>query len=575
MQDPADGNPEAQETFDEGNGWKGWCFTAYWQTEEEREENRAALQAWGQGDEVNYLVFGDEVAKTTGREHFQGYVELEERRRLTWLKKNPKPNNWHWAPRWSTPEKAGNYCKKEGRFWEFGERSDLRAKAGGERGATTTASDWQTAKARIQKHKSWRAVANDPALTNYLRRAMPWARDAFANRPRRPLHLWMDKPGFRWQGKVARFLVGTRADDRSILWIVDARGGRGKSKFCKWLLANLGACSFSNESLKNTANAYDGQSVVFIDVPREDQFFNFASAEKLKDACLFNDKYECCTKWGRRSPHVLVFTNHPPPRDVTARLTLDRLHVLDLGEIHDGADFEAYFPRSRFRRVARLLAARSDPLEPYGANKRKRDKEDGESSSDASTESEDEPQQEAPPLPDWAQATQETPGPSTPAAAPSTPAATAPTASALTPTPLTQPPQTSPTTAAAPRAPSLADVLLARPKPTPKKRRRAAPLTASAAQAAAEAEQAAETLGAGAEELRAEQGQATRAQKGHGDRNEACLALLGGVVASAKETLREREEAKAAEADARSLAEEFEQLYTQDEDPFGFQDEGW
>ena len=57
---------------------------------------------------------------------------------------------------------------------------------------------------------------------------------------------------YAWQGMLARFLVGTEADDRTIVWIHDSAGNRGKSKLVKWLISNAGAITVPND-YKNTA----------------------------------------------------------------------------------------------------------------------------------------------------------------------------------------------------------------------------------------------------------------------------------------------------------------------------------
>lgn len=45
-----------------------------------------------------------------------------------------------------------------------------------------------------------------------------------------PFVLNLDSEGFKWQGHVARFLLGTQADDRHVIWVHEAEGNRGKSK---------------------------------------------------------------------------------------------------------------------------------------------------------------------------------------------------------------------------------------------------------------------------------------------------------------------------------------------------------
>lgn len=70
-----------------------------------------------------YAVLGNEVGES-GTPHIQGYVVFKKKYRLTQLKAHsPQGHRCHWEPQsqYSTPLQASEYCKKEGRFKEFGE----------------------------------------------------------------------------------------------------------------------------------------------------------------------------------------------------------------------------------------------------------------------------------------------------------------------------------------------------------------------------------------------------------------------------------------------------------------------
>ena len=100
---------------------------------------------------------------------------------------------------------------------------------------------------------------------------------------------------------LARFLIGTEADDRTILWIHDSLGNRGKSKLVKWLISNAGAVTVPND-YKNTVRScpklffaqcgslfcpqafkWNGELIVLLDVPRHQSFLNFDGVESLKN----------------------------------------------------------------------------------------------------------------------------------------------------------------------------------------------------------------------------------------------------------------------------------------------------
>lgn len=91
---------------------KYWCFT--WNN---FDENYKTIL---RNSNCIYLVFGIEVGES-GTEHLQGYIEFESNKRLAFLKKIHSAI--HWEKRIGTASQAAEYCKKDGRYEEFGEIS--------------------------------------------------------------------------------------------------------------------------------------------------------------------------------------------------------------------------------------------------------------------------------------------------------------------------------------------------------------------------------------------------------------------------------------------------------------------
>lgn len=78
---------------------KNWCFT--WNNPTSRPE------AW---KGYSYLVYQREIAPETGTPHYQGYVQMAQRRSLTQMKKvEPR---CHWAIALGSPEQNEKYCTK-------------------------------------------------------------------------------------------------------------------------------------------------------------------------------------------------------------------------------------------------------------------------------------------------------------------------------------------------------------------------------------------------------------------------------------------------------------------------------
>lgn len=94
-----------------------WCFTQFDEIEE------ILNCKW------DYLMFGNEICPTTGRKHYQGYIEMKHARNKNGMKHIDKFA--HWEPAEGNVEHNRIYCSKEGKITELGtpnqqgKRSDL------------------------------------------------------------------------------------------------------------------------------------------------------------------------------------------------------------------------------------------------------------------------------------------------------------------------------------------------------------------------------------------------------------------------------------------------------------------
>ena len=86
-----------------------WCFTS----------NNPESEPRFQKSIMKYLVFGREVGES-GTPHLQGYVQLLQRKRLSFLRNN-MGGSFHWESAKGNCSQNQEYCKKDGNFQEFGE----------------------------------------------------------------------------------------------------------------------------------------------------------------------------------------------------------------------------------------------------------------------------------------------------------------------------------------------------------------------------------------------------------------------------------------------------------------------
>lgn len=101
---------ETRPDWDEKGRHRNWVFTLYDVTAHPNF-----------GNSCKYYVYQLEICPTTGRQHFQGYIQLENPKGLGGMKLINK--HAHWEPRWGTHEQARNYCRKdESRVQDITER---------------------------------------------------------------------------------------------------------------------------------------------------------------------------------------------------------------------------------------------------------------------------------------------------------------------------------------------------------------------------------------------------------------------------------------------------------------------
>jgi hypothetical protein len=191
---------------------------------------------------------------------------------------------------------------------------------------------------------------------------MAWARSVFECRPRLPMILNMETPGFWWQKRVLLFLQQTKPDDRTVIWIHEPIGNRGKTKFCAFLCRNFGYLIGANDH-KSDCSLWDGQAVVLVDLARCAGKVSYASLEMYKNGMCLQTKYEVLVK-AYETPHLVVFSNEPPN---LAMLSRDRWHVIT--NLDDDQKLHDLFPPGRFPGVANLADPFDQPAaQPDGPN---------------------------------------------------------------------------------------------------------------------------------------------------------------------------------------------------------------
>lgn len=293
-----------------------WVFTLNNYTP----ENEQQLIAFGNSGQSRYLVFGREIAPTTGTRHLQGFVILPGPQRLSWVRENIVAA--HWEPARGTSSQASIYCKKDNDYQEFGEvptqsgrRTDIEA-------IISWIDEFGTDNGRPPTERE---------IAQYQPRAFLIYRNiSHLARLRCPVPTIREGEPQDWQRQLAEELEAD-ADDRSVVFHLDIDGGKGKTWFQQWFFSsNKDKVQLLGVGKRDDmAYAVDpDKSIFFINVPRGGmEFLQYTILEQLKDRMVFSTKYETQMKVLTKTPHVHVFCNEMPNMD---KMSADRYIIHQL-----------------------------------------------------------------------------------------------------------------------------------------------------------------------------------------------------------------------------------------------------
>lgn len=132
----------------------------------------------------------------------------------------------------------------------------------------------------------------------------------------------------KWQTRLINELKYI-PDERRVIWYIDTVGGRGKTTFAKYLLAQGDCAYFTNAKTSDIAYAYKGERTVIFDFSRSVEGRpNYEALEAVKNGLIFSPKYNSTRKICR-NPHVICLANWAPD---TSKLSADRWDIRDISK---------------------------------------------------------------------------------------------------------------------------------------------------------------------------------------------------------------------------------------------------
>lgn len=212
-------------------------------------------------------IIGKEVGEQ-GTPHLQGFVKFNDKLRLTALKKLYKgAERIHWEKTRGSDDDNYKYCSKENNFISFGYPKPVK-----------TLSEDQL---------------------------------------------------FDWQKDIIN-IIKQEPDDRTIYWIWESEGKKGKTTFCKYLSIKFGAIPI--EGKKNDilycASEFPSELYIFDFERSMEDYISYGAIEKIKNGYYMCAKYES-KPIIRNNPHVLIFANFEPDYE---KLSKDRWNIIDLND---------------------------------------------------------------------------------------------------------------------------------------------------------------------------------------------------------------------------------------------------
>lgn len=280
-------------------------------------------------ERVQYLCYEHEVCPETQREHWQGYIEMRTKQRLTAMKKL-FGRGIHWEPSYGDWKSNRKYCSKDsnnGTFQEFG---------------APVVAGFSKASVRVT-NKLWDAVKlpdlDDEEKEAYVARMSTYQAIMKDNLQRQEKRLVAEShyrnipdAWYPWQAEVNELLLENQKagekirapDERKIIWVYDAVGNHGKTWFAKsYSLMHNALILPGNVETKRMVYGMKDFDIVFFDCTRSGRV-NYDAIEMCKNGTGYNEMYIPGEKWWR-SPHVVVLANFM--YDETA-LSADRWHLI-------------------------------------------------------------------------------------------------------------------------------------------------------------------------------------------------------------------------------------------------------
>lgn len=298
---------------------KRWCFTLNNYTDSDITRLQTNSEKY-----KCYIKYGKEVAPETGTRHLQGYIILKDKKRLRGVKEIVG-DRAHLEKMRGNVKQNDQYVEKEGDHTFLGDIS-IREKS--EKNYGPHFDEILDAKAAYASDSGEALEDYFPTFVKYpsLQKMLMKVKDTIrVERLRQEMNSEL-RP---WQTDLVLELTGS-VNNRSVIWIVDPEGNRGKTWLSKYLAVKHphDVIRLENGKSADLKYAYTGQKICIFDLSRsQEDHINYEVIESIKNGIFLSTKYESCMRV-YANPHVCVFANFEPDR---SKLSQDRWDVRSFG----------------------------------------------------------------------------------------------------------------------------------------------------------------------------------------------------------------------------------------------------
>lgn len=266
----------------------------------------------------NYTIYGFEVGEQ-GTKHIQGFAQMKKQKRFLSIVKFFN-NRAHIEKANGTPEQNKAYCSKEGNYKEFGTIIN--------KGSNKLIIE--DLREQIKKCNTWAEVLNIPGCEKHLK----FCQEFFNNLDRRDKELYKNVILRDWQILINDYLNKT-GDNRTILFVIDEKGGKGKTFLSNYLFNTRDDIFYTTNGKTNDIVFNYSKNIkrnIIIDITRKISLdkINFDAIETIINPIFTSNKYTSGTFIRKEPSNCVIFTNNNNIENLINYLSEDRIKILNL-----------------------------------------------------------------------------------------------------------------------------------------------------------------------------------------------------------------------------------------------------